>query len=112
MDARTNIKSRLPGRHLTAGPERAPSPAIAHAGGVGSHLLEAAGVFKKTPYIVDLKPAGRDVAKDMFEEDGKPQAERFGSGVVWIYARQVGSALNGAVTHPGGTNEKQCYADI
>ncbi|MEZ5764777.1 MAG: hypothetical protein R3D69_11285 [Xanthobacteraceae bacterium] len=112
MDARTNIKSRLPGRHVTAGQARAPMPAIAHEGGVGSDLPEAAEVFKKTPYIADLKPAGRDVAKDMFEDDGKPQAERFGSGVVWTYARQVGSAPNGAVTHPGGTNEKQCYADI
>jgi dihydroxy-acid dehydratase len=42
----------------------------------------------------------------------KPRAQRFGSGVLWKYAQQVGSALNGAVTHPGGAEEKQCYADI
>jgi dihydroxy-acid dehydratase len=42
----------------------------------------------------------------------KPREERFGSGVLWKYAQQVGPAVNGAVTHPGGAEEKQCYADI
>jgi dihydroxy-acid dehydratase len=31
---------------------------------------------------------------------------------LWKYAQQVGPALNGAVTHPGGKSEKACYADI
>src|SRR5437667_11433418 len=34
------------------------------------------------------------------------------SGVLWKYAQQVGPAVAGAVTHPGGAHEKQCYADI
>src|SRR5215211_7898391 len=34
------------------------------------------------------------------------------SGALWKYAQQVGPAVNGAVTHPGGAHEKQCYADI
>ena len=42
----------------------------------------------------------------------KAREERFGSGVLWKYARQVGPAVNGAVTHPGGAEEKLCYADI
>jgi dihydroxy-acid dehydratase len=42
----------------------------------------------------------------------KPREPRFGSGVLWKYAQQVGPAVNGAVTHPGGAEEKQCYADI
>jgi dihydroxy-acid dehydratase len=42
----------------------------------------------------------------------KPREQRFGSGVLWKYAQQVGPAVNGAVTHPGGAEEKQCYADI
>jgi dihydroxy-acid dehydratase len=33
------------------------------------------------------------------------------SGYLWKYAQQVGSAVNGAVTHPGGAAEKECYAD-
>jgi dihydroxy-acid dehydratase len=36
----------------------------------------------------------------------------FGSGYLWKYAQTVGSAKNGAVTHPGGAAEKQSYADI
>ena len=42
----------------------------------------------------------------------QPRAERFGSGGLWKYAQQVGPAVYGAVTHPGGAEEKQCYADI
>src|SRR6201991_1556919 len=34
------------------------------------------------------------------------------SGALWKYAQQVGPAVDGAVTHPGGAREKQCYADI
>jgi dihydroxy-acid dehydratase len=34
------------------------------------------------------------------------------SGALWKYAQQVGPAFGGAVTHPGGAHEKQCYADI
>ncbi|MDF1609875.1 dihydroxy-acid dehydratase [Hoeflea sp. YIM 152468] len=34
------------------------------------------------------------------------------SGALWKYAQTVGSARYGAVTHPGGAKEKQCYADI
>ena len=36
----------------------------------------------------------------------------FGSGYLWKYAQTVGSARDGAVTHPGGAHEKQSYADI
>jgi dihydroxy-acid dehydratase len=42
----------------------------------------------------------------------KPRADEFASGYLWKYAQQVGSARNGAVTHPGGSAEKECYADI
>ncbi|MFL5052948.1 MAG: dihydroxy-acid dehydratase [Xanthobacteraceae bacterium] len=42
----------------------------------------------------------------------KAPEEAFGSGYLWKYARQVGPAVAGAVTHPGALAEKQCYADI
>ncbi|MEH2508830.1 dihydroxy-acid dehydratase [Nitrobacteraceae bacterium AZCC 1564] len=42
----------------------------------------------------------------------KPRETRVGSGVLWKYAQQVGPAVKGAVTHPGGSAEKTCYADI
>jgi len=45
-------------------------------------------------------------------QDWKPRESEFGSGYIWKYAQQVGPAVNGAVTHPGGAAEKACYADI
>jgi dihydroxy-acid dehydratase len=42
----------------------------------------------------------------------KPPADEFTSGYLWKYAQQVGPARKGAVTHPGGSVEKECYADI
>ncbi len=42
----------------------------------------------------------------------KPRAEAFGSGVLWRYARTVGDAYLGALTHPGARSEIRCYADI
>jgi dihydroxy-acid dehydratase len=40
-----------------------------------------------------------------------PRESEFGSGYIWKYAQQVGPAVKGAVTHPGGAAEKSCYAD-
>jgi dihydroxy-acid dehydratase len=47
-------------------------PAIAHECGIDFDLHEVARIFRKTPYIADLKPAGRYVAKDLFEIGGVP----------------------------------------
>ena len=47
-------------------------PAIAHECGIKFDLFDVAEIFRKTPYIADLKPAGRYVAKDMFEAGGIP----------------------------------------
>src|SRR5690348_9927157 len=42
----------------------------------------------------------------------RPRETNHTSGALWKYAQQVGPAVAGAVTHPGGAHEKQCYADI
>ncbi len=42
----------------------------------------------------------------------KPRETEYGSGAIWKFAQGVGSAKDGAVTHPGGEGEKFCYADI
>ncbi len=42
----------------------------------------------------------------------KPRENDFGSGYLWKYTQQVGPAVDGAVTHPGGKAEKKTYADI
>lgn len=47
-------------------------PAIAHECGLSFDLFDVAEVFRRTPYIADLKPGGRYVAKDMFEAGGIP----------------------------------------
>jgi len=47
-------------------------PAIANECGIEFDLFDVAEIFKKTPYIADLKPGGRYVAKDMFEAGGIP----------------------------------------
>src|SRR5680860_901750 len=47
-------------------------PAIAHECGIAFDLFDVAAVMKRTPYIADLKPGGRYVAKDMFEAGGVP----------------------------------------
>jgi dihydroxy-acid dehydratase len=47
-------------------------PAIANECGIKFDLFDVAEVFKRTPYIADLKPGGKYVAKDMFEVGGIP----------------------------------------
>ncbi len=47
-------------------------PAIAHEAGIKFDLFDVAEIFRKTPYIADLKPGGKYVAKDMFEDGGIP----------------------------------------
>jgi len=47
-------------------------PAIAHECGIDFDLFEVAEIFKRTPYIADLKPGGRYVAKDLYEAGGIP----------------------------------------
>jgi len=47
-------------------------PAIAHEAGIDFDLNDVCEIFKSTPYIADLKPGGKYVAKDMFEVGGVP----------------------------------------
>ncbi len=47
-------------------------PAMAHECGIEFDLFDVAEIFKKTPYIADMKPGGKYVAKDMFEAGGVP----------------------------------------
>lgn len=49
---------------------------------------------------------------DARRKEWKPRETDATSGVLWKYAQTVGNARDGAVTHPGGAKEKQCYADI
>ena len=43
---------------------------MAHEAGIDFDLHEVASIFKKVPYIANLKPGGKYVAKDLYEIGG------------------------------------------
>ena len=47
-------------------------PAIANEAGINFTLEDVTNISKKTPYIADLKPGGKYVAKDLYEIGGVP----------------------------------------
>ena len=47
-------------------------PAIANEAGIEFDLHEVGEIFKRTPYIADLKPGGRYVMKDLHDIGGVP----------------------------------------
>jgi dihydroxy-acid dehydratase len=47
-------------------------PAIAHEAGIDFDLHDVCEVSHRTPYIADLKPSGRYVAKDLYDVGGVP----------------------------------------
>jgi dihydroxy-acid dehydratase len=58
---------------------------------------------------INVKLSDAELAKRKTE--WKPRETAATSGYLWKYAQQVGPAVKGAVTHPGGAAEKECYAD-
>jgi len=58
---------------------------------------------------MNVKVSDEELAKR--KKDWKARESEYGSGYLWKYAQQVGSAVDGAITHPGGSGEKVCYAD-
>jgi dihydroxy-acid dehydratase len=66
---------------------------------------------------LDAERGTLDVKLSKAELDGrakewKPRPSEFTSGYLWKYAQQVGSARQGALTHPGAAAETVCYADV
>jgi dihydroxy-acid dehydratase len=49
---------------------------MAHECGIAFDLFDVCAIFRRTPYIADLKPAGRYVAKDVYDIGGVPQVMR------------------------------------
>ncbi len=45
-------------------------PAIANECGIDFDIFDVGEIFKKTPYIADMKPGGKYVAKDLYEAGG------------------------------------------
>ena len=51
-------------------------PALAHECGIRFDLHDVAAIFRDTPYIADLKPAGRYVMRDLHDFGGVPMLMR------------------------------------
>jgi dihydroxy-acid dehydratase len=47
-------------------------PALANEIGIKFDMFDVTKIFKETPYIVDLKPGGKFLAKDLYEIGGVP----------------------------------------
>jgi dihydroxy-acid dehydratase len=47
-------------------------PANAHECGIAFDLFDVTEVFKRTPFIADLKPGGQYIAKDLLEDESIP----------------------------------------
>ncbi len=45
-------------------------PAMAHEAGIDFDLFDVAEMFKSTPYMADLQPGGKYVARDMYDAGG------------------------------------------
>jgi dihydroxy-acid dehydratase len=86
------------------GPEAAIGGPIAH---VRDGDMIAIDAEKGT---MDLEVSEAELAKRA--KSWKPPSSKFASGTLWKYAQQVGPARSGAVTHPGGAVEVECYADV
>jgi dihydroxy-acid dehydratase len=83
-------------------------PAIAHEAGIDFDLDAVCAIFRRTPYIADLKPAGRYVAKDMYEAGGVPALLRalldggyLHGGCLTVTGRTLAENLEGVVLPAG-----------
>ncbi len=78
-------------------------PAIANEAGIDFSLDEVCDIFRKTPYIADMKPGGKYVAKDLYDVGGVP---------ILIKALLDGGYLHGdCITVTGKTLEEN-HADV
>ena len=80
-----------------------------HEGDLGNITADAQGNAHLSAMLMNVKLSDEELAKR--RKSWKPRPENFTAGYIWKYAQQVGPAVKGAVTHPGGKAEKECYAD-
>ncbi|MBT7612968.1 MAG: dihydroxy-acid dehydratase, partial [Rhodospirillaceae bacterium] len=78
-------------------------PAIANEAGIDFSLADVCEVFRRTPYIADLKPGGRYVAKDLYEAGGIP---------ILIKALLDGGYLHGDCMTITGKTLAENHADV
>jgi dihydroxyacid dehydratase/phosphogluconate dehydratase len=80
-------------------------------------IVEVAGMLQDGGIEISGEARTANVKLSAFEHaehETKWQARATNQtlGALWKYARDVGPAVDGAVIHPCGAHEKQCYADI
>jgi len=63
-----------------------------------------------TTGVIDLQVGTEELAHR--RAIWRPRAHPFTSGALWRYARNVGAARTGALTHPGAFGETHPYADV
>ena len=90
---------------------------IGHVGPAAADGGPIALVEDGDPIRIDAEAGTIDllVAEDVLAERRArwtPPVNAYGSGALWRYARNVGPACLGAVTHPGAAAERHVYADI
>ena len=78
-------------------------PAIANEAGIKFTLEDVTNISKKTPYIADLKPGGKYVAKDLYEVGGVP---------ILIKALLEGGYLHGECITVSGKSLAENHKDI
>ena len=85
-------------------------PEAAVGGPIG--LLKNGDVIEIDTKKGVLKVELTDEQLKLRREKWKPKPTEYTSGTLWKYSQTVGPAFKGAVTHPGASKEKNCYADI
>ena len=73
-------------------------------------FIAAAKAETKEPGTLDIELDAAELKKRA--ETWKAPPMTFTNGALWKYANEVGPARTGAVTHPGGSVEVACYADV
>ena len=78
-------------------------PAIANEAGIDFSLEEVCEIFRKTPYIADMKPGGKYVAKDLYDVGGVP---------ILIKALLDGGYLHGDTITVTGKTLEENHRDV
>ena len=86
------------------------SPEAALGGPIG--LLRDGDIIEIDAESGRLDVKLSDTELEARKKKWKPRETDYRSGALWKYAQIVGSAKDGAVTHPGGAAETVTYADL
>ncbi len=60
--------------------------------------------------MMDVKLSEEELAER--KKNWEPRQHNYQSGAIWKYTQTVGSAREGAVTHPGAKKETHTFVDL